>query len=98
MVLEIKKGIFVSSEPKTVDTFNMVFEGKPSEMPIELFDKLFVASDSSYNPMRPFRWYKFINGCSYTDNEDSLKEGRSRCMVEVLKKFNNPEKFYIWSL
>ena len=94
----MKKGIFVSTDPSENANNRMLFEGKPNEIPTELFDKLLTASDTSYNPMRPFRWYKYINGVSYTDDENSLKEGRIRCMVEFLKKLNNPEKLYIWSL
>ena len=94
MEILIKKNIIITD---IITNKDCLYKGDPNYIPLELFDELFIASDTSNNPSRPFRWYKFINGCCYTDNEDSIKKGRHDCLIAFLEKMNNPKLIYIYN-
>lgn len=58
-----------------------LFAGKREELSNELIDKLLIASDTSENPSRPFRWYKYAAfDCADTNNEEDIDRVRQTAM------------------
>lgn len=81
---------------------NILYEGKPSETPIELLEKLLCVGDSSYNPSRPFRWYKnragFNNICADTDNPVNVIKCRNESFQHYLNEIGNPDFIFIYEI
>jgi len=91
---------FISNTQPESDSKNSIkiyilYEGKTKNIPKELLDKLLVSSDSSYNPMRPFRWYHYTEfDCADTNDEKSVERVRQKSFSYLLEKIENPD--YIW--
>lgn len=80
---------------------NELYQGPPADVPIELLDDLLCSGDSSYNPSRPFRWYKDYSGmtiCVDTSTPESIHEGRMASLKTVLDRIDNPETIFIYEL
>lgn len=81
---------------------NILYEGKPSETPIELLESLLCVGDSSYNPSRPFRWYKnragFNNICADTNDPADIIKCRNESFQFYLNEIDNPEKIFIYEI
>ena len=76
----------------------LLFSGTRKEISNELLDELLIKADTSYNPSRPFRWYKFVSGCADTDNKESIETFRKESLDYVLQQIDNPETFYIYKI
>jgi hypothetical protein len=76
----------------------LLYEGTLKNLPNDLIDKVLVRADSSYNPSRPFRWYKFVQLCAYTDDEQSIIDTRNASIGHMLKGIDNAEYFYIYNI
>lgn len=77
-----------------------LFHGTKNELSDELADELLVENDTSYNPSRPFRWYRFMNNeCAMTDDDgSSVKSYRKGSINRFLEKIDSPETFFITKL
>lgn len=89
--------IFISTkEPQ--GNFKILFQGTPKYCPTKIIDQILVTGDSSYNPSRPFRWYRHateFNTMAFTDVKDT-EEGsvmltRKKCYDSFLEALGNPE-------
>lgn len=76
---------------------NLLYEGLPSEVSNELLDNFLCQSDSSYNPSRPFRWYRG-NICVMTTSEEEIHKGRLDSFDILLKELEYPEKIFIYEI
>ena len=75
----------------------ILYSGKSNKVPDNLLDKFLCAADTSYNPSRPFRWYK--GGIiSYTDEKGSVKKGRKESFDIFLKQIEFPKKIWIYEI
>jgi hypothetical protein len=80
---------------------NILYAGLANEIPEELFDNLFQLSDSSENPLRPFRWYRPFNGmsiCVNTNSGSEIQEGRDESLNRLLSFIGHPEAIWIYEL
>lgn len=106
-----KENIIISKIPIHANEYNTklfeietLFEGILSALKDELVDVLLTQSDTSYNPSRPFRWYKYATSdCADTDNPDDIKRVRTKALTNVLNKIGDADdfitnKFYIYKV
>ena len=80
---------------------NILFSGKPNEISPELLDKLLVTNDSSYNPSRPFRWYRSKNEriiVATTTDPQSIIFSRAESFNTYLSFLGNPEIIWIYEI
>lgn len=75
-------------------TLKILYEGNASDIPSDIVDELLVTNDSSENPLRPFRWYRYTMHCAMTDDPESIKKVRGESFSKLLEKIENPA--YIW--
>jgi hypothetical protein len=54
-----------------------LYTGSSHSVPTELLDSFLIAADSSANPLRPFRWYKYM-GSEYADTNQPTEIIRMR--------------------
>ncbi len=89
-------------EPQVGKIFiNILYQGNTKDVPVELLDKLLCRGDSSYNPMRPFRWYRSavdFQLCAQTDTKGSVEKIRQESFDSFLSKIDNPEKIWIYEM
>lgn len=76
-----------------------LFSGTRLQFTNEIADKLLTASDTSDNPSRPFRWYKFAAyDCADTNNEEDMDRVRQVAITNMLAKIDTPETFFIYEI
>lgn len=115
---EGRDSIHISKSKTTLDTYisnvmpvnysvdlldiNVLYAGSTTDAPIELLDKLLCSGDSSYNPSRPFRWYRgnvFGGICVMTDEgPEVIDKGRQQSFKELLEKIESPEFIWIFEI
>jgi hypothetical protein len=76
---------------------NILYQGPSNKVPAELLEKLLCTGDSSYNPLRPFRWYKHQIGGNTNDPKD-LERARNESFGNYLKEIENPETIFIYEM
>ena len=79
----------------------VLYAGKWNEIPEELFDDLFMVSDTSENPYRPFRWYRSWGGdtiCVNTNSGSDIQEGRDISLERLMREIGKPEEIWIYEL
>ena len=94
------KDTFLSNVPaiggKNVQ-ITTIYSGKSNEVPVDLLEKLLCTADSSYNPSRPFRWYKG-GGVALTDEVGSVEKCRNESFNFFLKQIDSPEYVFIYEM
>jgi hypothetical protein len=84
------------------DGISILYSGKPTEISNELIDELFCTGDSSYNPLRPFRWYatpSFAAAiCVMTTTEEEIHAGRMEAFNAWLEEIGNPDFITIFKV
>mgnify|MGYP003390518977 CR=1 FL=1 len=98
MEINIKGNIFISDkEPELIE--NLIYNGHPLDASDEFWDSLLISGDSSYNPLRPFRWYRnFQHGdksgvqgigyMAFTDEPKSIEENRRKSIMSYLRNLD----------
>ena len=76
---------------------NILYSGDHDKVPADLLENLLCVADSSYNPSRPFRWYKG-HICADTNYPDSIVKCRNESFEKYLKLIDSPEKIFIYEI
>jgi hypothetical protein len=68
---------------------NILYQGHPENVSLELIDELLCCGDSSENPLRPFRWYRNNDkmDCVSTDVEGEVEKGARRALDTFIIEF-----------
>lgn len=76
-----------------------LYRGPASDLTDAIADTVLVANDSSANPSRPFKWYKFAGyDCADTNNPDDIKRVRDIAKKNLFAKIDDAEFIYITKL
>lgn len=74
----------------------MLYAGDPTQINNGLLDTLLIVSDTSCNPMIPFRWYRKIDIAINTNSSIDIERGRKESYLKLLAEIGTPTKIYIY--
>ena len=98
----VTNAVPIVSGPSNKSLFvKILFEGDPYDVPVEILEKLLW--DNSYNPLKPFRWYKNAKEHISTivadvNNHSDVINKRTQSWDGFLELLENPDKVWIYEL
>ena len=96
------KDLFISNCKVDINNcIKVIYSGVTTDITNTELDKVFLLSDSSDNPLRPFRWYRHYSDntlCVMTTTEEEIHVGRMEAFNSYLEELDNPEYITIFTV